>query len=217
MPAQFAYTPMVTTTSSTATTWMNWNLAYSNGTGTVTQLDTTWNAWNASYSGNTVIYGGQISTGQLVAAVAETEEQRADRERREEEFRRVREEECRQREAAKGRAEELLLSMLTDEQARTYKEKGWFEVRGSKGGRWRIRNRGQSGNVDLMPEIGEEREATYCAHPPEYLPDADAQLAQMLHLVTDEEGFVKVANRHWHRGLARDTTWEVPAAVAHAA
>ena len=103
------------------------------------------------------------------------------------------------REVARTRAEELLLSLLSEEQAASYRERGWFEVRGSKGGRWRIRNRGQSGNVDLMPEIGEEREATYCAHPPDGLPDADAHVAQMLALVTDEEAFLRVANCHYRR------------------
>jgi hypothetical protein len=45
-----------------------------------------------------------------------------------------------------------------------------------------------------MPEIGEIREASYCCHPPDGLPDADAHVAQMLHLVTDEEGFRRTAN-----------------------
>ena len=89
--------------------------------------------------------------------------------------------------------------MLTDQQARDYVEHGWFEVRGSRGGRYRIRNRGQSGNVDLMPEIGNERDATMCIHPPGNLPAADAQLAQLLHLVTDEDGFRRTANIAYRR------------------
>jgi hypothetical protein len=103
---------------------------------------------------------------------------------------------------AHSRAREVLLSLLTDEQAASYAEKGWFEVRGSRGGRWRIRARGQAGNVDLMPEIGDEREASFCCHPPGGLPDADAHLAQMLHLVTDEDGFRRTANLAYRRPVA---------------
>jgi hypothetical protein len=54
-----------------------------------------------------------------------------------------------------------------------------------------------------MPEIGEERESSWCAHPPGGLPDADAHLAQMLHLITDEDGFMRVANRHYQRPAAQ--------------
>jgi hypothetical protein len=96
----------------------------------------------------------------------------------------------------------VLLSLLTAEQAASYQENGWFEVRGSRGGRWRIRNRGQAGNVDLMPEIGEERDASFCVHPPDGLPDADAHLAQMLALVTDEDRFRQVANCVHRRAAA---------------
>ena len=40
-----------------------------------------------------------------------------------------------------------------------------------------------------MPEIGNERDVSYCCHPPGQLPNADAHVAQMLHLVTDEDDF----------------------------
>lgn len=175
--------------------------------GTLTN-DTVWGAWNTAYSTGATTYSTSSTTTVLLnvtvwgnwnAVYTETQEQRAERERHQAEMTRARELHRQVREVARTRAEELLLSLLTDEQAASYRDKGWFEVRGSKGGRWRIRNRGQSGNVDLMPEIGEEREATYCAHPPGQLPDADAYVAQMLHLVTDEEGFMKVANEHWRR------------------
>jgi hypothetical protein len=50
-----------------------------------------------------------------------------------------------------------------------------------------------------MPEIGEERDMTLCAHPPGHLPDADAHAAQMLALVTDDEAFERTANVHYRR------------------
>jgi hypothetical protein len=211
MPAQiqYAYAPAATqyysttangTASWEAPTWQAWNNIYATtgATTTVTNLDTTWQAWNNTYI-VTTYGGGPVTYISSAQPAPETDEQRAERERRDREWARQHEERRLEREAANVRAQELLLSLLSEEQAATYREKGWFEVRGSKGGRWRIRNRGQSGNVDLMPEIGEEREATYCAHPPEQLPDADAHVAQMLHLVTDEEGFVRTAIRHYRR------------------
>ncbi len=103
--------------------------------------------------------------------------------------------------AAAGRAEQLLLSFLTPEQARSYTEDGSFLVTGSAGGRWRIRHDGHMGNVDLLDEAGQVV-AWYCIHPPGGLPDADAYLAQMLHLVTDEESFRVIGNAHPQANLA---------------
>jgi hypothetical protein len=168
-----------------AGTWANWNILSTAGTCSTTVMTTTattWGTWNSTYE--------------------ETREQREDRERRHAEAARAAEVARAERAAAKERALELLSLCLTDEQMASYRERGWFEVTGSKGGRWRIRARGQSGNVDLMPEIGEEREATYCAHPPEGLPDADAHLAQALTLVADEDAFLSVANCHYRRRAA---------------
>lgn len=187
-----------------------------------------WGAWNVTFTsttGSTMVYdagsntaipvGGSftITAPQWVtwsADYQETEDQRAAREERDREVRerqreRQAEMEARaaeqrlEREQAESRALELLRSLLSDAQWASYQDNGWFEVRGKSGRRWRVRNRGQSGNVDLMPEIGEERDVTYCAHPPEHLPDADAHAAQMLALVTDDEAFIRTANVHWRR------------------
>jgi hypothetical protein len=192
------------TTGSTVTmndaTWVNWNNSVTSTTGSL--------AFN--YATNTAY----VSTGtQWVTwntAHQETEDQRAAREERTREvLERQRERRAemearaagqrKEREQAEARSLELLRSLLTDAQWASYQDKGWFEVRGKSGRRWRVRNRGQSGNVDLMPEIGEERDATYCAHPPDGLPSADAHAAQMLALVTDDEAFMRIANRHWAR------------------
>jgi hypothetical protein len=175
--------------------WGNWNAGYPYSSATTyTQLITVpqWGAWNTRYE--------------------ETQEQRAARQARIEaqaqQIQQAQHAERAHRAAVNSRAEQLLMSLLTDEQARTYTEHGWFEVRGSAGGRWRIRNRGQAGNVDLMPEIGNEsrsdpdrdvRLMSFCCHSPGSLPDADAHVAQMLHLVTDEEGFRRVANVSYRR------------------
>lgn len=193
-----------------ATTWLAWNGTTCSSTATTNNV--TWESWNSSTTGSAALYNTTTGTVTWVqpnwtswnASYEETAEQKAARERaREERLAREAEaaarmaEEQAERQRASERAVELLLSLLSDEQAATYREHGWFEVRGSSGRRWRIRNRGQSGNVDLMPEIGEERDATYCAHPPGHLPDADAHVAQMLALVTDDEAFERTANVHW--------------------
>jgi GAF domain-containing protein len=203
-----------------AYTWQSWNnTAYVTTSGT-TSVPVTWQSWNTSYTaGNPVSYGsGSISTSGMTLNQwtywngdrEETAEEHAEREAARVELRRLQEErdaerlrraeeQRLERNQARDRARELLRSLLSDAQWASYEENGWFEVRGSRGGRWRIRDRGQSGNVDLMPEIGDERDATYCAHPPGGLPDADAHIAQMLALVTDEEAFVRVANVRYRR------------------
>jgi len=200
-----------------ATVWANWNSGlYCAGTTTtsmnIVTYSVVWANW-ISTAASTMAYGAgsAILTAQVWAgwntAWTETREQAAARSRLTAQL------EARQaarlaeertvRVAVEARAEQLLFSLLSDEQARTFREDGWFEVRGSRGRRWRIRRRGQAGNVDLMPETGNEREATFCAHPPDRLPDCDAYIAQMLHLVTDEDDFMRVANRHWERPAHR--------------
>ena len=177
----------ISPSATTTTTWQYWNTAcYSNATGTSStmtlQILPAWGAWNTVYE--------------------ETREQRENRERLEAqqraEWQQQDQERRRAREQADARAEELLLSLLTEEQAATRQDRGWFEVRGSAGGRYRIRSRGQAGNVDLMPETGEERDTSYCCHP-SGVPDADAHLAQMLALVTDEDRFRRTANIAYRR------------------
>lgn len=196
----YNYTTSISTPANTLI-WQQWNTVYSSATSITLPSPQLY----ASTGGSTLVIPAWTSWNTVYT---ETREQREARElrqvqqrQRDEETRAAREveyaERRRVRAVASARAEELLLSLLSPEQARTWREHGWFEVQGSRGGRWRIRNRGQSGNVDLMPEIGQERLATYCAHPPDGLPDADAHLAQMLHLATDEDGFRRVANVRW--------------------
>lgn len=198
-------------TTTASGTWGAWNGVYTTTGGSVMIYDSATGQATQVASGANYTYGGGTQWITWNSAyVEETEEQAAARQARYEEAQAIWEREREEREAretervaklevANKRAQELLLSLLSPEQRATYEEHGWFEVRGSKGGRWRIRNKGQSGNVDLMPEIGEERDATFCAHPPGSLPNADAHLAQMLTLVTDEDSFRRTANVHYRR------------------
>jgi hypothetical protein len=124
-----------------------------------------------------------------------TAEQLEARRRREDARRREAGERMRRRAQVTARAEALLLSLLDEAQARAYTELGWFEVRGSAGGRFRIRRHGQAGNVDELEPASDKRIASYCIHPSGAFPDADAHVAQYLALVTDERRFREIANR----------------------
>jgi hypothetical protein len=191
-------------------TWGNQYYAYACGTGTQATSAVTWittttaNTTAASFIAGGTITSTQLLTGRITAwpswnACEETAEAREQREAREREAARRQRERRAVRLVANDRATELLLELLTAEQARSYTERGYFEVRGSRGGRWRIRNRGQQGNVELMAETGELAGARFCCHPPAsgglLLPDADAHIAQMLAIATDEAEFVRTANR----------------------
>jgi hypothetical protein len=209
---------------STTGAWQDWNLQYvlSNSGTTICYTyaaePNPWDYWNNAYvSGNyTYTTGGTIgypSWETWNVRYEETAEQRANRERDHAEIRarQVAEHERlyaadRARQAVvNSRAEQLLMSLLNDEQRRTRREHGWFEVRGSLGGRWRIRNQGQSGNVDLMPQDGDVRLMSFCIHPPDRLPDADAHVAQMLGIVTDELAFRRTGNVTYQRAdIPRD-------------
>lgn len=103
-----------------------------------------------------------------------------------------------ERQAADRKAEELLAEHLAPEQREQYRTNKSFEVvlkarfgLGSK--RYRI-NHGWSGNVALLDKDGREVER-YCIHHRELIPVPDLLLAQKLMLETDEEQFLKIANR----------------------
>lgn len=168
--------------STTGTTnnaaWANWNQHWTS-IGTTTG-STTWITWNTNY----------ISTNY---GVPETDELRAAREERERAETAHWERRRQEQEEVKQRAEELLLALLSDEQAETWREHKWFEVRGScSGRRYRIRH-GITHNVNLMAGSGDDVEVNYCAHPPG-VPAEDVCLAQMLLLATNEDEFLRVAN-----------------------
>jgi hypothetical protein len=182
---------------------------YQTATGSLTlsstvSASTAWTNQITWYSSGTTTAPWFQPSGYAGVAAPAYEEPRESREAREQmaEVAREHAAAARERENARSRARVLLLAVLTPEQAADYTERDWFEVRGSHGGRWRIRRNGQAGNVDLMPEGGSEPVASFCAHPPGSLPDADAHLAQLLALVTDEDAFTRVAHRiDLHRDL----------------
>jgi hypothetical protein len=107
-------------------------------------------------------------------------------------------EQCRrqdqERVTAREHAEALLLSVLDEVQAASYRQTQGFEVVGSHGGRYRI-NWGTAGNVYALAPDGDFVGAL-CCHPCGGLPVPDVMLAQALHLMSDEPDFVRTANVH---------------------
>lgn len=96
-----------------------------------------------------------------------------------------------------SRAEELLLSLLSENQRQQYRLTGIFEVIGSAGTLYRI-ERGTAGNIVWIKPDGEIG-GRLCAHPEmreSWLPVQDVAVAQLLALTTDEKAFVRVANVH---------------------
>lgn len=181
------------TYTTTSITCPNDTFSYwcTNGTATTTTSTssastTVWVAWNEVYEDYRVLNAQP-------AYVASAEEIRASQ-RREEELREREKEARRKQKEAEDRAEKLLLENLDLKQRLDYRERHYFVVKGSSGRRYRIR-RGRSGNIDVIDKKGRV-EHRLCAHPNEWLPDPDTNLAQKLMLENDEEGFFKVANRH---------------------
>lgn len=110
--------------------------------------------------------------------------ERAERERREREER---------KRLANERAEALLLEKLTPDQAATWREQRWIDVKGGQTGHtYRIRGHDPSMNIDCR-----EDRLAYCAYPDNAheTPMADVVLAQMLWLTCDERGFLAKTNR----------------------
>lgn len=181
--ATYVICPQWTTSSTTSLTWTN----------TAPLL------WNITTSGTT--YEWQFSGYQQTPLPAYEPPSREELDRiAAEQYRFQRERLARVTRRAE-RAEALLASLIDEDQMRSYLTRGWFEVTGSSGGRYRINRNGQAGNVDELAAQGSERVASLCIHPYGGYHDADAHAAQFLALVTDEEGFRRTANRTPRRRL----------------
>jgi hypothetical protein len=211
-PTHYTMTSNTIDTSSVTTSdwvWRLWNVDYTSASQIrVVSADRVWRSWVTSASTNTSVTVDYETTSAENANVwyrwnrgyapssapvfnfgrpEETAEQRAERERR------VREQEA-ERAAAKVRANSLLLSLLNEDQKRDWVEKGHFYLHvGDR--KYRIK-RGRSGNVELVDSNNEPLER-YCAHPIPNVPDEDTAVAQMMHLMYDEDRFIGLANVHY--------------------
>lgn len=157
-----------------------------------------WNASNGDIWVDNETYMRLAHQRVVVSQVRTAEQQRLDRERREIE-RRVYQERMIAHEAAKTRSKELLLSHLTPAQKDTFEKNHWFIVEGGKSRQlYRIRNSGSvSGNIDVLE--GKPGKVTHrlCCHLRAHdIPLFDHLLAQKVWIESDEDAFLRQANRH---------------------
>lgn len=168
--------------------------------GTITSSSTTastiWTNWNMNWQFVGTTTGSTIAWNRPVESQDEYEERCRRYEELQAETARQWEADRVAKAAASQRAEELLLSLLSDEQAASWREHEWFAVRGSQSGRtYRIHATGIANNVDRMTADGKKRETVFCAHPAG-LPKSDVHVAQMFLIATDEPEFLRIANAH---------------------
>jgi hypothetical protein len=110
-----------------------------------------------------------------------------------------------QRRKAEQRAYTLLKRWLSPEQLAQLERHGYFEVRGSHGGKcYRIR-RDRNMNIDELDGKG-FRVAVWCFGPTGQLPLGDNMLAQKIALETDEQVALAIANRAWESRRGRYLT-----------
>lgn len=181
---EWTYWATTTATSSTCDTmiWDHWN-----GTGTASTTSSTWTLW--------VTNGTGAATTVNPWAIRETEEEAAARKVRQEAYDERIRKEAEERKAAEAKAERLLQSVLDSVQKAQYAKEKAFVVEGRRG-RYRIRH-GRVANVEVIGKDGYQQ-LRLCAHPGEYVPNADTMTAQklMLECPEGEEAFWAKANQH---------------------
>jgi hypothetical protein len=139
----------------------------------------------------------QVFTEIEVVADEVARQERLQARARASEANRLLEERNQSRAVAIARGEELLLSLLDENQREAYRFDRMFSVIGSHGTIYRI-HRGVSGNIEWIKPDGTVG-GRLCAHPTmreEWIPTEDVMLAQLLALTHDEREFVRVANVH---------------------
>lgn len=163
-------------------TWTTWTSS------TTSASDiSTWNSWvgSATSTSSSPLSSGEGYYRVVVPIAAPTPEQ-IETKRREDEAAQAR------RKAADERAEELLRSLLTDEQRKHLDEMTSFLVKSESQRTFRIR-RGE--RVQELDDNGKVI-AGYCIAPTGIgLPVADKMLAQKLLLENNEAEFLRIANR----------------------
>jgi len=216
----FHATQTAVTTNDT-NVWNAWNTVGTTATscGCTTVIDNVmWNAWNATgkQTVRTMLHRNQPTIEATPEQHARWEEERrirdaADAQRRAEfeAQRPVREAAERQRQAefaeaekkrlaeqavADARAKKLLIECLTSEQRATLEKYNYFDVKVPSGQVYRI-HKGWAHNVKRVRPDGTVAPGTFCAHPSDQVPHYDNMLAQKFTLETDEQAFLRIANR----------------------
>lgn len=199
------YAQSLSTTGTTGcNAWSNWNTTTSTTGGSGGGCNLAWAQWNRNYDKEITRaireshYYRQYQQEVLLAAdpPPEATAERAARLARENEARNRLEMERKFRveqvQTAKNKAEELLMSVLTDEQKGELTTKKYVTCKSRKSGnRYRI-YRGTHGNVRQIDHAGKEI-AQLCIQP-DNVPEGDSMLAQLLHIEHNEEEFRKTAN-----------------------
>jgi len=167
--------------------WQTWSV--SNTEASNTSISITNQVWNNWITTSSTTIGG-INNQPVRMTAEEIESHRIESER----LRIQHQEETKKREEiarlANEKAEELLRSLLTEEQIKKLETEDWFPVVVNDK-EYRI-ERGSRGNV---VRIDKHKKYRYCIHPTELVPDADTMIAQKLMLESNEEQFLKIANR----------------------
>lgn len=106
------------------------------------------------------------------------------------------EQEARVRQKAKERAALLLQENLSEKQRLELAAKGYFTLVVASNGEKRYYqvHQGRNGNVHQVDAHG-NKIGQYCAHPRISCPDEDTMLAQKLMLESQEQEFLRIANR----------------------
>ena len=154
--------------------WGNW-IGGQFGITTSSVTSNIWYVWTQQSSGS-ANYGTQVSQ----QAYQESSEQVKKR--------------TEDREAARKRAAELLLAHLDKDQQESLKRERKFIVHSRDRQRVYVVHHGRAGNVQLLNKAGVPI-AKYCIHPVMECPDEDTMLAQKLMIETDEESFLRIANK----------------------
>jgi len=189
----------ITDTSVTGSTTVSDTFTFPIGSGITQAASDVWNT--VAWQSNAHTEGWRLTRAESVIARVESLADRVLRQHRERIARRERlrdrQRAQRFRSAADRRAEDLLRSMLSEEQRRELDEHNHFHVRVPDPRQlgcqrvYRI-ERGFQGNVKLIENGRATRR--YCIHADARLPHADQMLAQKLMLESDEADFLRIAN-----------------------
>jgi len=195
-------------TSSSGSTWYNWNVKYSTSTSTSTAScnDSTWVSWNSPYSvtsttgtADTCWYSWNTSNGRaqirtLPRELTETEKQiekdrllRLSEEREKQKARAKALEE--EKENAELRAKDLLLDLIGEKELAVYNETGRLFVKGNKFD-YIIQKTG------YIKQISKNKITDLCVHLDNRykFPETDNVIAMKLAIESDEAGILKLAN-----------------------
>lgn len=183
------YYQQYVTSASTCTgdTWISWNAT---GSSTATTI---WTSWNATGDYETWVQPGRVVYAPPPPPTPEQIE--AKRQADLAEVERLNEK-MRQAKLASNAAKKLFLSLVGKKQYQLWRKRGYHEVFGASGKRYRLLER--SAVREMVGNFGDKCAATLCIVLSQHCPQLDQLIMQMLLLQSGEEGeklLHKTANR----------------------